>query len=238
MLKWDSFIQTIYMVQTLCLQSARPSSVVGRGETGGVTKCSPSSQASSIFCHNSKWSHSGGASGYTKMESGMPEEGNKPFDWICSPWRIPRPRIPVRLTWEPDLICMETQSWPHIPATVGTPGTQAPTLRYPNIQKCKPATVCLEDAESPVVGGRDRKTQSSAFQLTSWGCWTAQACVRRKTRRLVWEELPSLLLTIPIEHHHQRLPSFYLPWHPPSGPAKAKEREFTFLTNQEMTVIW
>lgn len=111
---------------------------------------------------------------------------------------------------------METQLWTHItiPVTIGDPGVQAPALKCPDIQRCWPTTTFMGTGESLVVGGRSGKTQSSAFQLTSLRCWTAQTCVRRKKRRLVWGQLPSLLLIIFIEHHHQCLASFYLPWKP------------------------
>ena len=47
----------------------------------------------------------------------MPEEGNEPFEWICSPQRTPRWRIPVRLAREPNHLhgdsAVDTRPHPH-----------------------------------------------------------------------------------------------------------------------------
>lgn len=104
----------------------------------------------------------------------MPEEGNKPFEWICSPQRTPRWRIPVRLAREPDRLhgdsAVDTRPHPHHRQRSWSAGSRPEVPKHP-----KMLTNYHIYGEWRVSGGgwekwRDPKLSISTDQLMLLNC--------------------------------------------------------------------
>ena len=67
----------------------------------------------------------------------MPEEGNEPFEWICSPQRTPRWRIPVRLAREPNHLhgdsAVDTSPHPHHRQRSCSAGSRPEVPKHPKM---------------------------------------------------------------------------------------------------------